>query len=267
VSDLAAVPTIGDASGMRRIADYSLDQGAPFQVLLVAFRRGTMVAYAYIFDRGSTPVDETRGEAIATAFLGRVDDVLAYGGPGLCRTILRVQSSKEPYFDSYELLDGSAFRRWDDEDDDFARRQTADAGVIAGYNFMPELGDEVTISLSLRGFADSAAAERWLTALPAALGGDTEVEAQWSPVAGAKPIGDGSLTLTISGEGYFGYEVAARVGELVATIEIDASGEVPLAAVEELMAAQVSCLDAETCPAVPVPAALSDLMAGGTPTP
>jgi hypothetical protein len=52
------------------------------------------------------------------------------------------------------------------------------------------------------------------------------------------------------------YEIAVRVGAMVATVFLEATLRPDLAIVAELAAAQVACLEAGACQPVPVPEAL-----------
>jgi hypothetical protein len=83
-------------------------------------------------------------------------------------------------------------------------------------------------------------------------------------------IGDESQTYAIdrlSGEQEtHGYLILTRVGREVADIRLFAQPEAPLAEVEDLAVVQVECLRSEeTCPRIPLPAALAALAIPATP--
>ncbi len=269
VADLAA-PALGDTAGVRQIADVALG-GDVYQVLLVAFQSGPLVAHAYLLDRGQTAVDPARGEALGATFLARIERVRQDGGPGIGDRALRVTSGHavQVTTDNYLKLDGQLFRWRDDSDDDFARRSVRHAEGIDGYQFDANLGSQAALTTFVERFPDVASASRWVgsthAAQAAALGASTMVEV----VAGAPAVGDESVALRLQDRsgGWAGYAIAVRVGALVGGVAIVAAADLPLASATALAVAQADCLRAEACPVASllVGDAIAALMVAATP--
>lgn len=132
-----------------------------------------------------------------------------------------------------------------------------------------QTGDDVAYESKIYRFADEAAAAEWMSQAEERVsryGGFAGL----TPVPEAAAMGDESRTYAIAyrsgGHESHGYLISVRVGSEAMEVLLFAQPEAPLALVEDLAAAQVTCLQSETmCARTPAPPALTALAVLATP--
>ena len=270
--DLAEAPALGDQAEATRIAG-----GDPaVRTLDLTFRVGRLVAGVAVTDAAGAEPDTAEVEALARLLLGRL--AATEGDGGLSGRALRLAAPAAPpgerlfgavpgkrlgaaVEEGYLRRGGADVPGYGEGAAAFAARQQAFAGAVDAYEVRQRLGagaEAPVYRVLLARFPGEADAAAWFPGVQAfaQVAGVGEV----GPVAAAASFGEESLTLSfrLAAEGAEarGHLISARVGNTVAIVIVRASPEAPLAAAEQLMAAQLGCLVAGLCPAAPPPAGL-----------
>jgi outer membrane protein assembly factor BamB len=259
--------SVGDRSSVLR------DTTRDYQPRLVLmFRVGRLLASITVVERQTKEDPELAPvEAVAHRFQQRIADKLADPKPGLSSLAVRLSTPVHPAeFDEYWKKDGKIIAGFGESAADLAARAASYGNATDVYGLQNNLlpaPDQTTspyVGNRLLGFPDEHTAAAWLADTPRSLadraaGSNGTFGAE--PIPDARPFGDESLTYAVKYEDQSakssGHRIYVRVGAVVAWLQIDGAVEPPLAAVEQLAAAQTACLNAGACPdAVPVPSIL-----------
>lgn len=276
--------TIGDASQLSSISGVASETGAAYRGLRLVFRQDRVLVDLRYADLLNREVDQDTFVALGVAVQGRAEAVLGEGFQGLSPKALRLDlgaaAAAPSIRESYEVVGGSTIRLYGEEatalearSESYAGAENAYGGVAsatvagggagaggrrAGRQATPAAatatGEAIPIaySVALFGFADEGEAEGWLAGLDARLeGAQLPGILSIAAVAEAPTFGDGSATYELNrqiGDGTGGgFRVYVRIGAEIAAVELAAVGEVPPAAVEELVNQQVECLQRGAC--------------------
>lgn len=281
--DESAIPTASDVPPSRPFGDQTevtrdsgviTDLDQPYRSLDLTFRLGNLTAGVLIYDNLDREPDQTALETLAETLLARIEAVLAGGGPELGNRAIRVGGNVGVDFDdeNYERRAGQTIPYAGEAPDVRATREANYGPATDVYSVYQALvlrdgvtGDDPYLVTRLYRFPDDASASAWLAGLPERLGQEGAGYAEASPVgdatpvAGAPPLGDESLTIayvfaasqTVTTRGTL---VAVRVGSVVARVQVDAMPEPDPAAVRTLAELQAACLAGGNCPpSVPAP--------------
>ncbi len=255
--------TFGDESALTRAVGTDPTTGLPATTLDLAFRVGDLVATVAVIDFGQQPPTVDELEALAARLETRVVAAEAGEAPGLSRLALRLEGDgASAAEDRYLLLGGEPLVRANESAAAREQRMRAYGGAVdafSAYQAFPAggagSGDDLYFQTDLLRFADAAAAAAYLTSEPARLaGGATVSDLVERPI----PAGLGVeaavsyRSIRANGEPAIVERVYARVGAVVARVYM-VGRTVPSGVVDALAAAQVACLEAGSCPAVPAP--------------
>jgi hypothetical protein len=242
--------TLGDVAALSRAPGDSRHQ-----ILEVIFLSGPLLADIQFMDRGETPVDQARAEALGAIFAARIARVRAHGGPGLGAMTLRIPYGGTIQIDedNYEELAGRPFRTSLDTDAVFADRSRATSEITDSYSFIAELGSAAALFTNVKRYVNESEAARGIQTqltnmIRLAPSGDTT-----ETVSDAPTFGDDSTVIRFTGadsagEPLNGYLVFVRVGAMVARVMALSRDDLPLVTVAALARAQTACLEARTCP-------------------
>jgi len=273
--------TIGEESQLSEVSGVASQTGAAYRGLRLTFRQDRILVVIRYVDLLNREVDQDTFLSLGQQLQGRAEAVLGEDFQGLSPKALRLDvgpsASSVAIQEAYELIAGAAIRGYREEEAALEARAESYAGaenvysstvaaVIgggAGRRAGPEgtprataagQGSEIGYASVLYGFSDEAAAEEWLAGLDARL-----QQAQlpgylsFAAVADAPAYGDGSITYELNrqiGEATAGgFRVYVRVGAEVAAVELAAVDGVSVDAVEELVNAQIECLQRGACQA------------------
>ncbi len=284
LEDESVVSTAADIPGSRTIAEQSeitqntgtlQGSGLPFQSLDLTFRTGILTAGVLIYDNRNIPPELGEIEALADRLLGRIQDTLATGGPGLGARALRLDGppARIPFHDEVYELRGDAIIPYLGEEPDVIATREVQYGVATDvYSVYQALvagdtepDDDPYVVVRLYRFPDAAAASNWLAALTDNLSGQTDEYAEITTLVGGLSGAEESVSLgyaynatdTLVTKGFL---IAMRVGLIVARIQVDGLPQPPIAAVQEMAEAQARCLSdpsGGTCTtAFPIPTLL-----------
>ena len=262
-ADVAGAAPLGDRSELTRDRGTTPDLGEPFRSLDLTFQTGNLTAGVTVHDNADREPAVATVEALAARLLERIAAVRAGGSAGLAPRALRLADAPAPFpyeHEAYERRDGRTLPFLDETADDRAAREASygDAtDVYTVYQAVPaedaSPDDDPYYVARLLHFGDETAAATFLATAPVALVSDPGFYLTPGPVAGAPSLGDGSATLAYAFAASDvvttrGFLVFARVGAVVARVQVDGDPEPPLAAVLGLAKAQVACLRAGACP-------------------
>ena len=279
--------TIGDASRVTRASGVTSDTGAAYQSLQLLFRQDRFLFVVSLADLLNREPDLAALQAAGRAIQERAEARLAGDAQGLSRQVLRLDLAGlpgQPSVDEhYEVFDGALVAAYNEEAAARSAREAAFADTDEVYAAAVEArlggGDDEAASevgggsflynVTLYRFADEEAAETWLNGLGERLGQDPEGQrlAAFDALEDPPTFGDATAAFSLSrqsrGQTTSGYRFYVLDGDRVAQIELVSTPDAPLTAVEELVEAQVACLDAEDCPDLaPLPAGLGQEAAG-----
>jgi arylsulfatase A-like enzyme len=269
MKDVPGTRIIGDRSEITRFRRSTAD-GEPYRALDLTFQVDNLVAGVTIGEFGDREPDLATIEALGELLLAKVRRGQAGGGPGLSNLILRlVGPDIETRSDEYGRLDGQTVPNYGETPEELADRAGRYGGALVVYGVgqsiargSPARTDDTRFGVLLYQFANERDAAGWLeSGVERAEQSPNVIEA--IPVAGAATIGDASGTLAIAtergGAGTArGYLIEAQVGVWTAQVQMVGIPDVPLATVEALARAQVTCLDTGSCPGQAPPANLGD---------
>jgi hypothetical protein len=216
--------------------------------------------------------------AIAQAMQGRAAAVLAGEGTSLSPLALRLDLTKsggQPKIrESYEVVDGVVVTRYSEKRGPREAREASYAGapIVYGAGFAGKTGGQgdaaasdaaalgLSYTVTLYGFPDEGSANAWLVDLPNRPR-DEAGYLSWAHFPEAPPYGAASITYQFSrkagGEATErGFRVYFQVGAVIASIDYATTGEPTLAEVEELVNAQIKCIEKGGCSgSAPIPGA------------
>ncbi|MFL5760901.1 MAG: hypothetical protein ACJ789_14350 [Thermomicrobiales bacterium] len=270
VTDVPNAPTVGDASAMHALAnvhpsDVEVTSG-PFQGIQLVFQTANVLARVMVLDRGAAPGDPVKTAEIGKTFLADIKDVRANGGPGLGDLILHYESAGADTLEGYQRINGAPRRFSDEDDEEYAERQRNPNEAIDGYLYESNFGN-VYIAAGIGTYADSDTASRALQYYATQIKSDLS-ELGATPVAGEHTFGDASVSYAVTeANGTSIYETAAKLDSSLILIALGGQN-VPPSAAEDLMTAQIDCLQAGSCiETVSLPPELKASTAAGTPAP
>lgn len=278
--------TIGDASLLTEGSGVVGNTGAAFQSRQLVFRQDRLLFVVVLADLMNREPDQAALETLGQTLQGRAEAVLSGDEPGLSRTVVRIDPADVLRIDgdeSYLARDGALVPDFNESAQQRAAREAAYAGAASVYTaaFNARLGgagDEATpateaplvlYTVTLYEFADDGEAEDWMAGLGDRLDQDPTVGRflAFSPLEDFPELGDQTAAFSLSRESVggtaSGFRFYVRVGNQIASVELAAAPEAPRTAVEELVEAQVACLEADACPDLaPLPAGLGQEAAG-----
>ena len=273
-STVVADPAFGSGTGLSTLFRRdTLIGGVGFEVSSDAASLMATAAYvppAAAPVAGSVPT-VAAVEPLAARLLAKMEAALAADAPGLSVSALRLDRATAPIVyesEGYRVRDGETPPFYGGFADDILALPALFATVEEVYEVeqLLEVGEDPAdynpyYLLRLIRFAEEDAASAFLAAFPAALaaGAGTTIDTALI-VGGAVDLGDESRAIGF-GRGFnsdrpAAYELYVRVGPTVITVFLGSTLQPDLAIVEELAAAQVTCLTAGACAPVPIPAAL-----------
>lgn len=266
LEDESTVSTAADIPGSRTIAEQSeitqntgtlQGSGLPFQSLDLTFRTGIVTAGVLIYDNRNILPEVGEVEALADLLLGRVQEILADGGPGLGARALRLDGppARIPFHDEiYELRNDAIIPYLGEEPDVIATREVQYGVATDVYSVYQALvagdtepDDDPYVVVRLYRFPDDVSAANWLAALADNLRGQSDEYAEITTLVGGLSGAEESVSL---GYAYNasdtlvtrGFLIALRVGAVVARIQVDGLPQPPIGAVQEIAEAQARCL-------------------------
>ncbi|MDQ3043857.1 MAG: hypothetical protein M3R06_01720, partial [Chloroflexota bacterium] len=231
--------------------------------LNLTFRIGNLVGDILVADSRQAQPDVDFILSLGEIMLSRLDTGRS-DTPGLSFATLRLvgDPTSADQLDAYTRLDGVTVPLVSDTAATFAERETAYSNALDvyeirhGLNLSGDIPPYYHVTLSRYSTARLAAAAIANPPASTELTGSVET----NPLPGARTFGDESLTYTYvvthaDGSQSEGFQIVARVGELVTQLEVDGLPAVPLAIVEALAERQVACMEtpAERCEPVAVP--------------
>lgn len=274
---VAGVKTIGDESVLFRTTGIDpYDPDRPDYGLILDFRIGRLVATIYVDSYTSTKPHAAEAIALGDIMAARIRKALAGDPtqPGLSNQAVRFKVDlKASFQDGYFRLNGEDRIGWEGN---LSEGQATFAQSYAGATNVLMVGQYVSMKkgapwerVRLAQFPTSAAASSWVK--------DYERQSEragngWDnvkPIAGARTFGDESRTVTFQwtkGSGsssttVYGATIVARYGATAVIIRIEGYRPVPVALVEQMMAAQEKCLQSTAnCPRVTPSKDLLDLI-------
>ena len=245
--DVPDAVRLGDESELTRWSGVTTDgRNLAYNALDYTFREGNLVGDVIIRDYTTAEPEQAVVEALAGVLQERMAAVRATGGPGLGELVARPIDTAA-INDGYTRLAGVSYRNWNQTAEELTGSEAGLQPVIDLYNYQGRLDDNSYYTVYLYRFPDAAAAAAWLAdpQLMVNGGGYTDV----TEVAGGAAFGEQSRVYSYGfefggGTVVRGYSIYAQVGDMVARVEVEAVPEPARAAVEELAAAQVACLEA-----------------------
>ena len=269
--------TFGDRSAVARWSGIDPDTGAANQAALIAFQVDALTADVTVFDFTDRSPDLAFLERLAAALLTKIGGELARGDVGVGAQALRLAGETvATEVDRYERRNGEVLPIAGQTGGWFAWRRDAYPGATEEYLVSQVISGGGTSFFvgRLVAFRDVEAASSTVRAAPARSATRMSEGAEILPLLGAETFGDESLTLTFTnppadGRTFRGFLVVARVGAVVAEIFVESEQErPPLTTAQELMRAQVACIQSAACPdPVPIPSEPISLPTTGTATP
>lgn len=268
VATRAPSRTFGDESLItidRRLAS---DPRQPQVWADLTFRTGNLVATVAILNFSQTTPQTAALERLAGILGPRVAAVRAgHGAPGLSTRALRLGGTNvTTYDDHYERLANTTFPYVGESADALAARADSYASdhVTDAYYVSQGVGsanasNAIYYTLYVERFAQEQDAQTWLRDTPGAFVANPGQGVTASAVPNAATVGDGSAMVAYryarpNKTEAAGYTVYLRVGQTGATVQLDGVPSVPQAAVEQLAAAQATCIINGGCPeAMPPP--------------
>nr|MBA3337355.1 hypothetical protein [Chloroflexia bacterium] len=279
--DLPNITVIGEESELTRVEVFDPATGDPLPQLNLTFRVGNLIGDVLVADPRQAQPDEAQILSLGQTLLSRFEAESA-DTPGLGSGVLRLRgdAAGPDLLDAYTQFDGIAVPLTGDTPATLAAREAAYGEATDVY----EIRHSLNLSGEIPPYYHLTMSRYTTTRLAAAAIDDpptsTELvgSVETALVSGAQSFGDESQTysyLVIQADGSQseGFQIAARVGERVALLELDGLPAVPLAVVEALVAQQVACMEApdKRCEPAPVPAdalldaGFSESSAGGDP--
>jgi hypothetical protein len=264
--DVPLTTEIGDEAEATRYGHITPDTGVPVQNLNLTVRVGNLIADVIVEDHRNNPPDVAEAEVLAATLLARIEAVQTDGAPGLSNLVIR--PTGESQVDTYLARDGRAIPIFGESPAQAEASRQSIGNATDVYGVERVLGEFPYLLARLYRFPSAEDAASWLTEQPEltiAVPNTGYVDV--TEVADAETLGEASrvfrygfpLDATTTA---YGYAVYARVGDIVARVQVDSVPEAPLASVLELAQAQVRCLQAGSClETIPVPAALVESVA------
>lgn len=276
--DLEGTETIGDTSEITALEQRVSDaEDESISALNLTFITGNLVGDVTLQSfsapdfEGPEPDVETI-EALGELLLDRIETVREEGGPNLGSLVLslnRDDAALQYYNEGYFILDGDALEKYSESKEEFEIREDRMVAVVDGYEFFlafqpgaeAQLDDPSYIA-RIYHFEDEEAASDWVASAEDILSetpGYGDVEA----LEDSTQIGDESVAFAYTyevdtGLTVDGHAVIVRVGDLVASIQVDAGTGIELDVAVELAEQQAECLEEGDClEPIPVPSALS----------
>jgi hypothetical protein len=260
---------IGEASRLVRVAARDPQAGTPNQELALGFRVDHLTAHILLRDWSDEPPAVATIEALAERLLGRIEQVLRDGEPGLSLHALPLEPREHAaQTAAYLRIDGADVRSSYESSAEFAARVLSYGTATDVFTSTTEIeatdgGDPLKVDEELLDFADATQAATWLRAAPERVGQDAEeiISAVEDDVAG---IGDEAVVATVTRDpdqdGIGLVHTAAvlvRVGAQVAVIRLTRANDPPApSATMDLARAQVACVIAECLRPQPAPRSL-----------
>ncbi len=255
VRQIRGTRSFGDETVVYRFRGAADDTGEPFQGAGLSFRLGNREASVIVYDWDGEAVAIETVNALAARLLERIEAGLGEEA-GLSGSALVLDgASVDDGYANYLLRAGETFPTVGETAAEAAALQPAAARetflvrqyVAAGNP--DDLEDDAVYAVWLHRFPEATDAAAWLA-------GEREAAGIYAaPVVGFGE--DGFAYSYAVGEGAAarrGYVGSTRAGAVGLTIEVGGPPEAPLAAFQELAAAQFACLAAADCPGfVPVP--------------
>jgi hypothetical protein len=277
--DVTGGPTIGEQTELTRDRGLVLGGEQPYRSLDLTFRLGSFTAGVLIFDNRDRDPDPATVAALAETLRQRIEAVLAGGGPGLGRQVIRLGRNVGLDFNDalYERRAGQTLAYLGETDEARAAREANYGGATDVYSVYQALvlGDGVNDDdpyyvARLYRFPDEAAAASWLAGLPARLPEENASYEEIVPDPAAPAFGDESVTLsyvfatsqTLVTNGFL---IAVRVGPLVVRVQADSRPTADSSGVRRLAEAHLVCLTGGACP--PVMEAPPAFLAARSPAP
>lgn len=274
-TDIPGTRSIAEQSEITRSTGILSGSDLPYQSLDLTFRTGSLTAGVLIYDNRNIPPEVAEIEALADRLLGRVQDVLSTGGPGLGARALRLAGppARIPFHDElYELKNDGIIPYLGEEPDVIASREVQYGTATDVYSVYQALvagddepDDDPYVVVRLYRFPDASSAANWLAGLADNLRGQSDEYPEVTTLVGGLTGAEESVSL-----GYTynatdtlvtrGFLIAMRAGPIVARIQVDGLPQPPIAAVQEMAEAQARCLSdpsGGTCTtAFPIPTSL-----------
>jgi hypothetical protein len=276
--DLEGTETIGDTSEITALEQRVSDaEDESISALNLTFITGNLVGDVTLQSfsapdfEGPEPDVETI-EALGTLLLERIETVRDEGGPDLGSLVLslnRDDAVLQYYSEGYFILYGDALEKYSESEEEFEIREDRMVAIVDGYEFFlafqpgaeARLDDPSYIARIYR-LEDEDAASDWVASAEDTLSetpGYSDVEALEDSIQ----IGDESVAFAYTYEVdtslmVDGRAVVVRVGDLVASIQVDAGTGIELDVAVELAEQQAECLEEGAClDPIPVPSAMS----------
>ncbi|MBA3416692.1 MAG: hypothetical protein H0U10_15845 [Chloroflexia bacterium] len=275
-SEVVAGETIGDESELVALSGTTPDTGATYQALRLIYRVEGLLGMIILADLAGGDVDQTLLESVAQAVVDRGAAVLDDDTVMLAPRALRLDlagADRITLEEAYDVVDGSLVSLYDEDDALRQSREATYSGTTDAYAASVSAvasGDDVAtptaagtsplaFGTTLLSFLTPEDADLWLGGLDDRLGQDPlRGYLSFAAVSDATEFGEGSATYAfqrqIGDDVAGGFRVYVRVGSDIAAVEYAAVPETSLADIEGLVAAQVACLDAASCPEdAPIP--------------
>lgn len=273
--DESVVATAADIKGSGKIADRSEittdsgvagDSGVPLQVMDLSFVDGQYYAgvalIAYDWGDAAAPDESLPAlstdvvEGFANTLREKIASVSADGAPGLSNTILRMVSDQPTAVDFYEAMDGRASLIFGEGLNEVQPERFT--GVVRSYRVEQSLGTPY-YQAELLQFGSPEEASAWMAAdvnlVSDALPGYSGVtDIPTTQVYGEESRGKSYVYQADDANSVTGFALYARVGTIVAVVQLDAAPSVAIEAAESMLASQVDCVNAGgVCPALVAP--------------
>lgn len=271
---------IGDDAVIVGYSEVMADSGAETEWVVLGFSYGNLTAQIMIgdfleYEPDITPsVEEV--EAIGQLLEAKMASVIEAGAPGLSTRALRFESDGENvvYIDDFYArrgdetlpLYGDAARATADAD-----QSGDDSGMLDVYSLEQWIGRDgdyaIDWNVNVRTFEDEVAASDWLFDVPGLAESTSDVSE--FEQADDPELGDEAIAFTYVHPGTYGEEdfswsdTLVRIDDTVVTISIGRlGGPAPAELVDELIGAELECLESGSCSAEsPAPEELLDLAA------
>ena len=266
--DLPLTTDFGDEAELTRFSGLTPDTNDPHQSLNLTFRLDNLVADVVIQDLSNQQPEVAEAEALAVRLEDRIHEVLTRGGPGLSSQVQELRVDGQAPFEAYLVLDGSPVRIFDEPAAASGSFRHSVGNATDVYALEQSPADAIYFITRLHRFPTEEDAAAWLAQQPARTLADLGY-VDVNEVTGQETLGDESRVVAYAfpidpATMARGYAMYARVGAVVARIQVDSVPEAPLSAALELAEAQVHCLEIGRCPEpIPLPTAL--LTNGGGP--
>jgi hypothetical protein len=253
--------TIGDQSQLVELAEGTFDDGSTHPGLRLIFRHGALVGDVIVFGATGETLAAGDIEALGERLIERMDRVLGGDAPDLSYKTLRWQGLgvSDPDLDNYLKLDGQMYLGLGDTEEDASTAAETYKDATDYYRYEAALTETLFQFTSIAAFPTGDLAAAWVQEAHARTEQNLPTGATLETVADVPSYGDASLVLKVTtpveGGAATGVAVFVQFGDQTMSLALISLGDLDVANVVPMAAAQVACFEAGDCAeSVPLPA-------------